>query len=80
VLVNTEGTGRVSESDLANIVRDHFPLTPQGIIQHLALRRPIYQATAAYGHFGRDPKHGQFTWEALDKVAELSALLARKAS
>jgi S-adenosylmethionine synthetase len=80
VLINTEGTGRLPESDLANIVRDYFPLTPQGIIQHLALRRPIYQATAAYGHFGRDPKDGQFTWEALDKIPELSALLARKAS
>jgi len=48
------------------------PLTPRGIIEHLKLRKPIYQATAAYGHFGREPKDGQFSWETVDKVSELS--------
>jgi S-adenosylmethionine synthetase len=53
VFVNTEGTGRVSEAVLSKLVRDHFELTPRGIIESLNLRRPIYKATAAYGTFGR---------------------------
>ena len=76
VLVSTEGTGRLPEVELAKIVRDHFPLTPRGIIEHLKLRKPIYQTTAAYGHFGREPKDGQFGWEAIDKADELSRIVA----
>jgi len=76
VLVSTEGTGRLPEAELAKIVRKHFPLTPRGIIEHLKLRKPIYETTAAYGHFGREPIDGQFGWEAIDKVDELSGILA----
>jgi S-adenosylmethionine synthetase len=69
ILVDTGGTGRISESKLADLVRDHFHLTPRGIIEELQLRRPIYKATAAYGHFGRDGE--TFTWEAADKAEAL---------
>jgi S-adenosylmethionine synthetase len=69
VLVDTGGTGRISESEIATLIRDHFRLTPKGIIEDLSLRRPIYQRTAAYGHFGRDGEN--FTWEATDKAEAL---------
>jgi S-adenosylmethionine synthetase len=69
VLVDTGGTGRISESKLADLVRSHFQLTPKGIIEDLQLRRPIYKATAAYGHFGRDGE--TFTWEVADKAEVL---------
>ncbi len=69
VLVNTFGTGIIDEERLTELVRAHFPLTPRGIIEHLKLRRPIYRATAAFGHFGR--KEETFTWEAADKAAAL---------
>jgi len=69
VLVDTSGTGRVSEDSLANLVREHFELTPYGIIQSLNLRTPIYRKTAAYGHFGR--RLDGFTWEATDKAEKL---------
>jgi len=69
VLVDTGGTGRVSESDLSNLVRQHFKLTPHGIIETLKLRRPIYRQTAAYGHFGRDEEG--FSWELTDRAQEL---------
>ncbi len=69
VYVDTRGTADVSEEKLADAVRDIFPLTPQGIIEHLQLRRPIFRKTAWGGHFGRnDP---DFTWEATDKAAAL---------
>jgi S-adenosylmethionine synthetase len=71
VFIDTSGTGRVSEATLSNLVREHFQLTPQGIIKELQLRRPIYQATAAYGHFGRT--ENGFTWEATDKAEALRA-------
>ncbi len=71
VSVDTNGTGRVSEAKLASLVREFFPLTPQGIIKELQLRRPIYQATAAYGHFGRN--EDGFTWEITDKAEALRA-------
>lgn len=71
VLVDTSGTGRVSEDILANLVREHFNLTPHGIIKSLNLRSPIYRKTAAYGHFGRQLEG--FTWEATDKVEQLRA-------
>jgi S-adenosylmethionine synthetase len=69
ILVNTEGTGRVSDGRLSKLVRDSFELTPRGIIEELKLRRPIYKATAAYGHFGRD--EDGFTWERTDKAEML---------
>jgi S-adenosylmethionine synthetase len=71
VLVDTHGTGRISESALAKLVRDNFELTPGGIIEELKLRRPIYKATAAYGHFGRTGDG--FTWENTDKAETLRA-------
>ncbi len=71
VYVNTEGTGRISEGALAKLVQDNFELTPRGIIESLNLRRPIYKATAAYGHFGRS--EDSFTWEKTDKAEALRA-------
>jgi S-adenosylmethionine synthetase len=71
VLVETAGTGRISERELVNLVRANFRLTPRGIIEELNLRRPIYKATAAYGHFGRDEE--TFTWEKADKAEALRA-------
>jgi S-adenosylmethionine synthetase len=71
VLVDTFGTGKVDEDRLEALVRKNFQLTPKGIIETLNLRRPIYKATAAYGHFGREGK--DFTWEATDKAAALKA-------
>jgi S-adenosylmethionine synthetase len=71
VLVDTFGTGTVDEDKLEELVRANFSLTPKGIIESLNLRRPIYKATAAYGHFGRTGK--DFTWEATDKAAALKA-------
>ena len=68
-MVDTKGTGRISENALANLVRNNFDLTPRGIIEELNLRRPIYQATAAYGHFGRD--EDGFSWEKTDKAEAL---------
>jgi S-adenosylmethionine synthetase len=69
VLVDTHGTGRVSEGQLAKLVRDNFELTPRGIMEELNLRRPIYKATAAYGHFGRE--ENGFSWERADKAETL---------
>ena len=66
VMVNTFGTGVVDEERMTELVRAHFPLKPQGIIEHLQLRRPIYRATAAFGHFGRS--ESTFSWEATDKA------------
>ncbi|MFZ0395871.1 MAG: methionine adenosyltransferase [Terracidiphilus sp.] len=70
VLVETFGTGKLSGAQLTELVRTNFPLTPKTIIEHLKLRRPIYQKTAAYGHFGRTEP--EFTWEATDKAAKLA--------
>jgi S-adenosylmethionine synthetase len=69
VLVETFGTGKIGEAKLTELVRKNFKLTPKGIIESLNLRRPIYQKTAAYGHFGRNEP--EFTWEATDKAADL---------
>jgi S-adenosylmethionine synthetase len=69
VMVDTFGTGHIDQSQLENLVRKHFKLTPRGIIESLNLLRPVYQKTAAYGHFGRpDP---DFSWEKTDKAAIL---------
>jgi len=71
VLVETFGTGKIGQAKLTDLVRKNFSLTPKGIIESLNLRRPIYQKTAAYGHFGRS--EAEFTWEATDKAAALKA-------
>ncbi|KXW56149.1 methionine adenosyltransferase [Ferrovum sp. PN-J185] len=69
LMVNSFGTGKVSDERLAELVLEHFDLRPKGIIQSLNLLRPIYSKTAAYGHFGREEP--EFSWEALDRVAAL---------
>ena len=69
VRVDTFGTGRLEEHDLVRLVRKHFDLTPRGICESLDLHRPIYRATAAFGHFGRELPH--FTWERRDKAEAL---------
>jgi S-adenosylmethionine synthetase len=69
VNVNTFGTGAVDEERLVELVREQFPLTPKGMIDHLKLRRPIYRKTAAFGHFGRT--EDTFSWEASDKAEAL---------
>ncbi len=71
VYVDTFGTSKVDPEALSKLVRDHFPLTPRGIIDALQLRRPIFRKTAAYGHFGRQLP--EFTWERTDKAAALAA-------
>ncbi|MGO8749309.1 MAG: methionine adenosyltransferase [Thermoguttaceae bacterium] len=71
VLVDTDGSGKIDDERMCKIVRDVFPLTPGGIIDHLQLRRPIYRKTAAGGHFGRcEP---EFTWEKTDRIEKLKA-------
>ena len=70
VMVNTHGTGKLSEQSIIKIVRELFDLTPLGIIRTLKLRRPIYFKTAAYGHFGR--MEDGFTWEELDRVKDVT--------
>ena len=70
LLISTEGTNKIPEEKIEELVRKHFPLKPSEIIKELDLRRPIYAKTAAYGHFGRDDP--DFTWEKTDK-AELLA-------
>jgi S-adenosylmethionine synthetase len=69
ISLNTFGTGKISDEAIANLVREHFDLRPAGLIHMLDLRRPIYRATAAYGHFGREEPN--FTWEKTDKAAAL---------
>jgi len=69
VLVDTRGTSKIDEAKLSDIVREHFKLTPGGIIESLNLRRPIFKKTAAYGHFGRTEP--EFTWERTDKADAL---------
>ena len=69
--VETFGTGKIDDEKIAKIIDEHFDLRPGAIIRDLKLRRPIYQKTAAYGHFGRED--ADFTWENTDKAAELKA-------
>jgi len=76
VNVDCQGTGRIDEQKIAELVRGHFDLTPSGIIESLKLRRPIYRATACHGHFGRTPGSGgdgSFSWEKTDKADLLRA-------
>ena len=70
VMVTTQGTGKLSDAKLAQLVEQHFDLRPKGIIQMLDLLRPIYEKTAAYGHFGREEP--EFTWEATDRAPALA--------
>jgi S-adenosylmethionine synthetase len=71
VMVTTYGTGKISDDKTAELVQKHFDLRPKGIIQMLDLLRPIYEKTAAYGHFGREEP--EFTWENTDKAQALAA-------
>ncbi len=71
IFVETFGTGRLKNSEIITLIHEYFDLTPQGIIEHHDLLRPIYKETATYGHYGRD----QFPWERLDKVAQLKKAL-----
>ncbi len=73
IFVETFGTGKVSDEIIANLIRDKFDLTPAGIIEKYQLRRPIFEKTAAYGHFGRND--ADFTWEALDMVEVLKSAI-----
>jgi S-adenosylmethionine synthetase len=71
ITVYTEGTGVISDEKIAELVHEHFDLRPKGIVQMLDLLRPIYQKSAAYGHFGREEP--EFSWERTDKAAALRA-------
>ncbi|BCD97109.1 methionine adenosyltransferase [Marinagarivorans cellulosilyticus] len=73
ISIDTFGTGKISDIEISKLVREHFDLRPRGLIEMLDLLRPIYRATAAYGHFGRELP--EFTWEATDKAAALKAAL-----
>jgi len=73
ISVNTYGTGKLSDDEIVALVREHFDLRPQGLIEMLNLKRPIYRPTAAYGHFGREEDN--FTWEKTDKADVLKAAL-----
>ncbi|MCB1551913.1 MAG: methionine adenosyltransferase domain-containing protein, partial [Alphaproteobacteria bacterium] len=76
VYIDTFGTGTVPESELVKALQKVLDLSPRGIRTHLKLNRPIYARTAAYGHFGREPEEdGGFSWEKLDLVDELRAIL-----
>jgi S-adenosylmethionine synthetase len=70
IMIDTNGTGKVKDGKLTDLVREHFDLTPKGLIDHLKLRRPIFRKTAAYGHFGRNEP--TFTWEKTDKARLLA--------
>jgi S-adenosylmethionine synthetase len=72
--VETYGTAKISDSEIIQLVREHFDLRPKGLIAMLDLKRPIYQQTAAYGHFGRIGE--DFTWERTDKAEALAAAIA----
>ena len=71
VLIDTFDTGVVPNERLSALVREHFDLKPAGIIRSLNLKRPIYRRTASYGHFGRTPEDGHFTWERTDRAEAL---------
>ena len=76
IFLDTHNTSDIDNSKIINAIRDIFDLRPAGIRKMLNLARPIYQKTASFGHFGRDPdKEGCFTWEKTDKVEELKKLL-----
>ena len=81
VNVNTFGTGKVDDEAMIKLIRDHFKLTPRGLITELGLTRPVMAVTAAHGHFGREPgPNGEFSWEKTDKAAALSSAASAVAS
>jgi S-adenosylmethionine synthetase len=71
ISIDTFGTGKIADAKIVELVRRHFDLRPKGLIKMLDLLRPIYQKTAAYGHFGREEP--EFSWEKTDKAAALRA-------
>jgi S-adenosylmethionine synthetase len=73
IAVNSFGTGKLDDSAIADLVREHFDLRPKGLVDMLDLKRPIYRGTAAYGHFGREEE--QYTWERTDRAEALKAAL-----
>ena len=73
IAIDTFGTGKLSDTAIADLVREHFDLRPKGLIEMLDLKRPIYRQTAAYGHFGREL--ADFTWERTDRAQALKAAL-----
>ncbi|OGQ50225.1 MAG: methionine adenosyltransferase [Deltaproteobacteria bacterium RIFCSPLOWO2_02_FULL_57_26] len=77
IAVETFGTGTIPEKELSQIIRELFDLRPKSIIQTLDLKRPIYRPTASYGHFGRAPENGYFTWEKTDRVEDLKQAAAK---
>ena len=76
VYVETDGTALVDENKLSRILQELMDLSPRGIRTHLGLNKPIYEATAAYGHFGRKPEGDYFPWERIDLVDDLKAAVA----
>jgi len=75
IMVDTMGSGKVEEQKIVAAIREVFPLTPEGIIEYLDLRRPIFKKTAAYGHFGRTEP--EFTWEKVDKAKVLASAVGK---
>jgi S-adenosylmethionine synthetase len=73
ISINTFNTGKLGDDEIVRLVRENFDLRPQGVIDMLDLKRPIYQATSAYGHFGREEEN--FTWERTNKAGALKASL-----
>jgi S-adenosylmethionine synthetase len=73
ISINTFGTGKLPDAEIITLVRENFDLRPRGLIEMLDLRRPIYQDTASYGHFGREEEN--FTWEKTDRATDLSKAL-----
>ena len=81
VNVNTFGTGTIDDASMIRLIREHFSLTPRGLIRELGLTRPVMSATAAHGHFGREPgPNGEFSWEKTDKAARLAEAAAAVAT
>lgn len=78
VLVDSHGTGKIDDERIADVVRENFTLTPKAIIETLDLRRPIYKATARFGHFGR--ANDEFSWEKTDKAESLRSSLSEAAA
>ena len=77
IYIDTEGTGKVEDAEICEAVKNIFPLSPAGIIDHLQLRRPIFRQTAAGGHFGRSEP--EFTWEKTDMAVKLAEALGQAA-
>jgi len=77
IAVDTFDTGAIPETELARIVQATFDLRPKSLIETLDLKRPIYRASASYGHFGRTPENGYFTWERMDRVEDLKKAAAK---